>query len=334
MKVPALKSLDMKANGLISSLSALLLFCIFWGCKKEIQPVVPVLATSAVSGITLTGASGGGSITSDGGEPITARGVCWSTAEDPTINDDLTNDGSGDGSFSSAITGLKPGTVYYVRAYATNKVGTAYGESVSFTTADTEADIDDNIYRVISIGPQIWMIENLRTTRFNDGSSIPFVPDFQDWSDANGPAYCYYNNDDVNGPVYGALYNWHAVATGKLCPSGWHVPSDQEWTELTDYLGGLAQASAKLKEAGNSHWNPPNEASTNESGFTALPGGYRSWTDGAFFSLGDNCSIWSSTPDDSYNSWSRAMVNYSTPDVIVNSAYNGYGISVRCMMDN
>jgi uncharacterized protein (TIGR02145 family) len=132
---------------------------------------------------------------------------------------------------------------------------------------------------------------------------------------------------------YGALYNWYTVATGKLCPEGWHVPTNGEWTELTDNLCGLSAASGKLKESGTMHWDSPNSESTNLSGFTALPGGYRSWTDGAFFSIRDNGSWWSSTTDSSLNAWERAMTNYETPDVRVISANKGYGDSVRCLKD-
>jgi uncharacterized protein (TIGR02145 family) len=224
-----------------------------------------------------------------------------------------------------------PGVTYYVKAYATNKTGTGYGVAISFTTENTVLDIDGNVYHAVGIGSQIWMVENLMTTKYNDGTDIPLVTDNSEWSATSTPAYCYYNNDNNYGPAYGVLYNWYAASSANLCPEGWHVPTNEEWTALTDYLGGLTLASFKLKEAGNVHWNDPNGESTNESGFTAVAGGYRSWTDGNFFGLKDNCSIWSSTSNDVSNSWSRVMINYNTTDMLVISNYNGYGISVRCM---
>ena len=129
------------------------------------------------------------------------------------------------------------------------------------------------------------------------------------------------------------MYNWYAVNTDKLCPIGWHVASDEEWTILTDYLGGLSIAGGKLKETGILHWNAPNSDATNESQFTALPGGYRSFTDGAFFSIRDNGTWWSSTSNTSSAAWSRAITLYNTSDVQVISNNKNYGVSVRCLKD-
>ena len=198
----------------------------------------------------------------------------------------------------------------------------------------TVTDSDGNVYNTVTIGTQCWLTENLKTTKYNDGSQIPKVSDPLAWSNLITPAYCWYDNDSTSYmATYGAMYNWYTVATGKLCPDGWHVPTDGDWTKLTDYLCGNSMASAKLKEAGNMHWNNPNGESTNTSGFTALPGGYRSYTDGKFFSIRDNGSWWSSTADDGLNAWMRAMTNYGTTDVRVISADKKYGISVRCLKD-
>jgi uncharacterized protein (TIGR02145 family) len=195
-------------------------------------------------------------------------------------------------------------------------------------------DGDGNIYTSVKIGPQIWLVENLKTTRYNDGSPIPKVADFFTWSITNSDAFCWYANDSSTyKPSFGALYNWYAVDKGKLCPKGWHVPSNDEWTALTAYLGGLSASSGKLKESGTLHWNSPNSESTNSSGFTALPGGYRSYSDGAFFSKGDNGSWWSSSPGPVFGAWMRAMTNYETTDVREISTYLEYGISVRCLKD-
>jgi len=140
-------------------------------------------------------------------------------------------------------------------------------------------DIDSNTYKVVKIGKQVWMAENLKTTRLNDGTIIPFVPEDKQWLGLKTPALCWYNdgpflNDSARYvSTYGFLYNWHAVNTGKLCPDGWHVPSAYEWEELHAYLG--IYAGGKMKESGTQHWNSTSPEVTNESGFTALPSGYR-----------------------------------------------------------
>jgi len=201
------------------------------------------------------------------------------------------------------------------------------------STNNTVTDIDGNIYHPVAIGSQTWMVENLKVTRYNDGTAIPSLSENLAWSYSVTPGYCWYNNDVVNKDTYGAMYNWYTVNTGKLCPAGWHVPSDNEWTILTNYLGGLSLAAGKLKETGILHWNNPNTDATNVSKFTALPGGYRRYSDGIFFSIRDNGTYWSSTPINSYAAWSRALTNYNTTDVQVISDDKSYGISVRCIKD-
>lgn len=135
-------------------------------------------------------------------------------------------------------------------------------------------DTDGNIYHTVVIGNQVWIVENLKTTRYNDGTSIPLVTGNTEWINLTTPGYCWYDNDITNKETYGALYNWYAVQTNKICPAGWHVPSDSEWTALTDFLGGESTAGGKLKEAGTMHWDSPNTGATDESGLTLLPGGF------------------------------------------------------------
>jgi uncharacterized protein (TIGR02145 family) len=150
----------------------------------------------------------------------------------------------------------------------------------------TLTDVDNNTYKVVKIGTQVWMAENLKTTRYNDGSAIPLVTDNTEWNNLTTPGYSWYNNDSATyAQTYGALYNWYTVETGNLCPTGWHVPSDAEWTTLTDYLGGEAIAGGKLKETGTAHWDSPNTGATDETGFTAFPGGNRT-KNGPFSNLG------------------------------------------------
>ncbi len=297
----------------------------------EGEPVaIPVLTTTAVTSITATTASCGGNITSEGGASVTARGVCWSTNQNPTIADGHTDDGPGTGIFASSLTGLSSNTTYYVRAYATNSGGTAYGEQVSLTTDPlTVTDIESNVYNVIRIGTQLWTKENLKTTRYNDNSSIPYVTDQTTWGGLTTNAYCWYNNDaSTYNDIYGVLYNWYSVNTGKLCPTGWHVPTDAEWTVLTDYLGGTAVAGNKLKEAGTIHWLSIN-GGTNESGFTALPGGVRNYA-GSFYGINENGRWWSFTESSSTFSIYRGMDNDLSK--VWNSTYNKMcGLSVRCL---
>ena len=131
-------------------------------------------------------------------------------------------------------------------------------------------DKDGNIYKTILIGTQTWMVENLKTTKYNDGTSIPFVSEPTSWSNLSTPACCWQQNDPARKVTYGVLYNWYTINTGKLCPKTWHVPSDSEWTALTDYLGGENVAGGKLKESGFKHWYSPNTGATNEVAFSAF----------------------------------------------------------------
>lgn len=249
-------------------------------------PVVPELTTTVVTGISLTTATSGGNVTFDGDAGITARGVCWGTSPDPDVNGDHSGDGSGAGVFSSSLTGLSEGTVYYVRAYATNAAGTSYGNQFIFSTY--VSDTDGNSYRTVQIGTQLWMAENLRTTRYNDNTPINY---HSAWRSVI-PEYAWYNNDINYRVPYGALYNFPAVNTGNLCPTGWHVATDQDWTVLSAYAGGLSVAGGKLKETGTAHWNTPNTGATDEFGFTMLPAGATQQYSAGFVSLGSGTCIW------------------------------------------
>lgn len=295
----------------------------------------PTLTTTAVSAITSTTAVSGGNISSDGGATVISRGVCWATSSSPTISNNTTSNGTGTGSFTSTITGLVANTTYYVKAYATNSAGTAYGTQVSFTTpqvsSSTVTDINGNIYNTVTIGTQVWMKENLKATKYKDGSAIPLVTDNVAWSYLTTPGYCWHNNDSIaNKNVYGALYNWYTVNTGKLCPTGWHVPSTAEWISLGNFLGSTA--GGKLKEAGTSHWQSPNFGATNETGFSALPGSYRA-TLGTFGTIGTTGFFWSSTEDNFSRPWIRTLsssADYLNPS---NLYYFQNGFSVRCLKD-
>ena len=203
--------------------------------------VPTLLPTTPASSIGQTSALSGGIISSDGGSAVTSRGVCWATSHNPTTIDDKTTDGSGTGSFTSTMTGLTGNTTYYVRAYATNSIGTAYGDETPFTTRENGipgdvSDVDGNTYNSVAIGSQIWMTENLKTTKYNDGTDIAFITDSLGWLNDQLGAYTWFHNDIDYKNVYGALYNWYAVNTTKLCPNGWHAPTEDEWITLENYL--------------------------------------------------------------------------------------------------
>lgn len=191
--------------------------------------------------------------------------------------------------------------------------------------------ISSYTYKTVKIGTQTWFAENLRATKYNDGTSIPNVTEQNTWKNLTTPAYCWYNNDQATyGNIYGALYNWYTVNTGKLCPTGWHVPTDFEWSILTAYLDGDNFAGSKMKEAGTTHWNSPNNGATNESGFTALPGGDRLSNDESFVNLSKSAYYWSSTSASTSDAWYRYLnYNYTSCDGLNN--FKEIGISVRCL---
>ncbi|MDP4203055.1 MAG: fibrobacter succinogenes major paralogous domain-containing protein [Bacteroidota bacterium] len=195
-------------------------------------------------------------------------------------------------------------------------------------------DQDGNIYKTITIGTQTWMAENLRTTTYNDGTSIPIVTEDNKWEALTTGAYCNYNNTIGKDTIatYGHLYNWYAVNTGKLAPIGWHVPSDAEWGILIAHLGNQDEAGNKLSETGTTHWNYYNKA-TNECGFTALPGGKR-FSHGSFSFLGTNGFWWSSTTNNSYSiDYSWFVLIDANQDVSRNFTIRKEGFSVRCIRD-
>ncbi len=293
------------------------------------SPLLPVVTTSDPSATSTTTATGGGTVSSDGGSPVTARGVCWSTSANPTISGSKTLDGTGTGTFVSSISGLTSNTTYHVRAYATNVVGTAYGTDKTFTSDPvTINDADGNSYTVIRIGTQLWIKKNLETTSLNDGTDITLVTSSTTWSNLTTPGYCLYNNLASNKDTYGALYNWYTVNTGKLCPTGWRVSTDDDWNTLENYLGGASPAGGKLKETGFSHWLSPNYGATNESGFTALPGGYRLET-GTFEGISTYGSWWTST-ELSPNAF-RRRIWYQDDKTFRDLVNEKYGMSVRCV---
>lgn len=195
---------------------------------------------------------------------------------------------------------------------------------------ETIKDVDGNIYHMVTIGSQVWLVENLKTTTYNNGVSIPPVTGNSAWEALAAPGYCWYGNDLSKKTSYGALYNWYAISEGNLCPTGWHVPSVTEWTTLLTHIGGY-EGGGKLKETGTTHWMTPNTGATDEIGFTALPGGYR-YNNGTFYELGEQGYWWSSTllnATQAYNfhlSSANTRLGQSADD-------KEYGYSCRCIKD-
>lgn len=309
-------------------------------CKKEANTSIPPeLTTLEASQITFNSIVSGGKIVSTGNATIQERGICWGTNANPTVTDNKKEDVLSDSSsFNIEITNLASNTTYYVRAYATSATGTTYGNPVSFTLwmnspGETITDADGNVYSTIKIGTQVWMGENLKTTKYNDGTPIPLTPDKTEWFNLTTPGYCWYNNDETNyKSKYGALYNWYCVNSGKLCPQGWHIPTYTEWNTLVKYLGGNSVAGGKLKETGTLHWKDPNTGATNETGFKALPGGFRRYN-GEFLLCNSNGDWWSSTEletDFAYN----CIIHYDSNHLnFFGQSIKTFGYSVRCIKD-
>jgi len=292
------------------------------GSNLTTKPLTKLLSTSAVLG---------GEITFDGGSPVIARGVCWSSSPNPTISNSKTFDGTGTGTFTSTITVLNANTTYYARAYATTSFGTSYGNGITFKTYFGEVtDIDGNVYPTVKIGDQIWMAENLKTTQYKDGAAIPYVTGNATWAGLSTGAYCWYNNDITNKEIYGALYNWHAVNTNKLPPEGWRVPTDEDWTTLTGYLGGQEVAGGKLKATGTTLWRTPNTGATNESGFTAVPGGSRI-PEGGFDAINIHCNLWSASQLSQTQAF-YVNVGYGYSILFPLGRLKTSGLSIRCIL--
>ena len=289
---------------------------------------LPTLTTTLASSITTSTASSGGTISNDGGTTITAKGVCWSTSPNPTIAlNTTTNDGTGTTTFASSITALTLGTMYYVRAYATNSVGTAYGNQITFMYLTN-----------VTIGTQIWQNTNLDVTTYKNGDPIPQVSDPTAWAGLTTGAWCYYNNDSAYGTTYGKLYNWYAVKDPRgLAPSGWHIPTDSEWYALTFYLGGENTAGGKLKST--SGWQSAASGGTGNGldnyGFKALPGGYRQGIN-LFSSVRELGYWWSSTELPGFPDKALIRVMSSNFNACSDGGYGGQkssGFSVRCVKD-
>ena len=304
--------------------------------EKKVE--LPYLNPIAVTYITHYSAIGGGNILSAGGAEVTERGVCWSetnTNNTPTIEDNKAIDGKGTGYFNKAkMTNLKPNTSYSVRAFATNIGGTAYSNDVFyFETPDINFtdSRDGTVYKTITIGDQVWMAENLKY--------LPKV--FRDYTgDETEPRYYVYEyqGTDVaaakataNYETYGVLYNWEAAMTEEVCPVGWHIPADYEWNELIEFLGGEAVAGAKLKEQGIFTWKKPNASATNESGFTARPGGEHRWSKPNIFQNMHTAGVWWSSAEDEDGKRTSMFLMSSNNLASLQAHDKSHSYSIRCV---
>jgi uncharacterized protein (TIGR02145 family) len=303
-----------------------------------------------VTNITGTTGVSGGNITNNGGSLVTQRGVCYSTSVNPTTANSTIISGSGTGSFTSNLTGLTANTTYYVRAYAINSAGTAYGNQVSFTTTSGSGSGISNpglgvtfngyTYSTVILGNgQEWMAENLRTANYANGDPIPNVTDATQWSNLTTGAWCHYNNNNQYENPYGKLYNWYTVADSRnVCPTGWHVPFEQEWNGLILYLDQSADTTSfdqsfisggKLKMTGTQYWQNPNNNATNDINFSAVAGGARN-SGGVFTSSMSLCYIWSITEYNSTQSWYRILYS-NNGAVSKNVVGKKNGLSLRCI---
>jgi uncharacterized protein (TIGR02145 family) len=197
----------------------------------------------------------------------------------------------------------------------------------------TVSDINSNTYKTLKIGTQCWMQSNLKVSKYRNGDAIPTGLSDKDWAFAKSGAYAIYDNNNSNNAIYGKLYNMPAMRDSRgLCPIGWHVPSDNEWTILINYLGGEEVAGGKMKSTGTSYWNSPNRGATNKSGFSVLPGGYRD-SRGRFEHIKENAVFWSSTEFTEGNVWTRNL--YASFVAGYKDYYSNrtYSASVRCLRD-
>jgi uncharacterized protein (TIGR02145 family) len=320
-------------------------------CVKDPQGqiVLPLVSTGEATEIATNSALGAGEVVSDGFGEVTSRGLVWGTNENPDIDNNIgmINSGSGTGSFAAVMSGLNSNTTYYVRAFATNEAGTAYGTQTGFYTTTTAQpclgipfvyDVDGNEYPTVQIETQCWMAKNLRTSKYNDNASITTGLDNSQWSAAVVGAYSVYpfasvpgiESDEEMADTYGYLYNFEAANSGKLCPTGWHVSANSEWQTLNAYL--VENPSHKLRETGTDYWTSPNTGATNETGFSARGAGQRTEA-GVYQNIKNSASFWTSSPYSSTIAFSWMLWYHSSDFDFASTELRKKGQSVRCVKD-
>lgn len=293
--------------------------------------IIPVNITILdVKSITNTSALFEARILSSGEGTIDESGFCWSTTENPTISSNKIIVFTDSVYFSNGIYNLSENTKYYVRAFASNEVGISYSNQIEFSTLNKVDSLVE--LQSVMIGTQIWTSNNLDVSRYRNGDPIRKAITPAEWQDAASKgegAWSYYNNDPRNGELYGKLYNWYAVNDSRgLAPKGYHIPSDSEWTILTDFLGGEGIAGLKMKS--KSGWSNGGNGD-NSSGFNGLPGGNCN-NNGYFFDMSVDAYFWSSSEYVANNAWNRVL-GYDNALVGKYSRDEKYGMSVRCLRD-
>ncbi|PLX07567.1 MAG: hypothetical protein C0596_11635 [Marinilabiliales bacterium] len=326
----------------------------FNSCKEE-EPVIekPELSDLTISNVDKTSVNFAFSLLNDNGGEISEIGICWDTLDYPTIYKNKLELELESVEYSDILINLESDTQYYLRAYAINSAGTAYSQPIGFRTKipyyeGTIVDIENNEYEIISMGNQIWMSDNLISASLNDNTDILLVEDATEWSEATYPAYCWYSNNQAeNVEDYGALYNFAAVETGKLCPTGYHVPTIEDWEELEIYLieneynyDGTSSGNKFAKSlASKEGWTYSeiegsigNDMSTNNAtGFNVYPTGIRNNV-GEYLSKEYASSLWTSGIVDENDAYSIDLFN-SNPAVYVNLNPKVDCFSVRCVKD-
>ena len=278
---------------------------------------LPILETTTISNISSTAFTSGGNISFEGIGSISLRGVCWSVNNPPTTSNPKTNDGAGMGAFTSEVSGLDPNYSYYVRAYATNDAGTAYGNLLYLKAyQNSVSDVDGNLYQTVAIGTQVWTVENLKVTKYQNGEAIENIKDDALWNHTEAGAYCEYDNNPEGVDTYGRLYNWYAASDIRnIAPQGWHVATYADYQILVAYLGGKWKADEAMKN----------------NAFKALSGGKRN-RDGLFQEQGVNPYFWTSTEYHEGSKWARFLV-LDGGVLDINNLSKNYGFAVRCVRD-
>lgn len=301
------------------------------GWLSSLNTVLPTVSMTGLSEIFPNSVRFNAQVLSDGGGHIISKGIVYGTQMLPTLLNQSIINGTATGAFEGTITELLPNTTYYFRAFATNEQGTRYSNQLLENTTSLVTDVDGNIYQGVKIGTQIWLNKNLMVTKYQNRDTIyEVVPDGL-WQNLLSGGWSNIDNVADNNETYGKLYNWFAVSDErKLCPQGWKIPSDDDWTVLTSYLGGLDVAGGKLKSTGITFWGIPNAWANNLSFFTGLPGGFRDQL-GLFFGVGYYAVWWTSTSNGA-EAWSRYVYNefnYASKETLSKNQ----GLSIRCLSE-
>ncbi len=339
------------------------------------EPTIPTLSTTPVTDIEYNKARSGGEVVSDGMSPVLARGIAWAENSDPRLDAEgveFTLDGSGMGKFESTISGINPNSSYSVRAYATNSVGTAYGQPQSFLTpgglspddglpcpqTPNLTDVDGNLYQTTQIGDQCWMKESLKVTHYRNGDPIPTGHDHEAWGQLTSGAYATYYNPFIDltpqemKEAYGLLYNWYAAVDNRhVCPAGWRLPTDDDWKALTRYIIGMvshggrhlkscrqvnAPAGGDCNTAEHPRWMAYDQADSDGTdlyGFAGLPAGSRGADPVGFNSLGVHVGFWLSNEGSTDPSYAHTRYLSYGPHITTQQTKKYIGISIRCIKE-